>query len=148
MGVTYTIRPYSGSWPSCGPQRTPSDGVDLLKGRILTPEHECWLLYNFDDTQVKVDLFLPVGASGSVWSRQGIAMLLVPSQPPDSLLQQWIPWMQNACVSESKALVSSVICKDLTPIMNAKLSGRFLRSCNIYLLQLIRQHLSSRKTRL
>ena len=48
--------------------RTSSDGVDLLKGWMLTPGHEDWLLVldNFDDIQVKVDRFLPLGASGSV----------------------------------------------------------------------------------
>lgn len=44
------------------------DGVGLLKGWMLTPGHEDWLLVldNFDDIRVKVDDFLPVGASGSV----------------------------------------------------------------------------------
>ena len=31
------------------------------------------------------------------YSRQGIATSLVPSQPLDSLLQQWLPWMESAC---------------------------------------------------
>ncbi|KAF6231685.1 hypothetical protein HO173_009987 [Letharia columbiana] len=44
------------------------DGVDLLKGRMLMPGHEDWLLVfdNFDDIKVKIDRFLPIGASGSV----------------------------------------------------------------------------------
>ena len=48
--------------------RFPPDGGDLLKSWMLTPEHEDWLLIldNFDNIQVKVDPFLPVGASGSV----------------------------------------------------------------------------------
>ena len=48
--------------------RTPPDGVDLLRDWMLMPGHEDWLLVldNFDDIQVKIDRFLPVGASGSV----------------------------------------------------------------------------------
>ena len=63
-------RPVSTAGPA-GPAvdlRNLPDGVDLLKGWMLTPGHEDWLLVldNFDDIQVKVDHFLPVGASGSV----------------------------------------------------------------------------------
>ncbi|KAM0799610.1 hypothetical protein BDR22DRAFT_890192 [Usnea florida] len=48
--------------------RTPSNSIDLLEGWMLTPGHENGLLVldNFDDIHVKVDRFLPVGASGSV----------------------------------------------------------------------------------
>ena len=58
---------YSTAEPAAG-VRTHSDGVDLLKSWMLTPGHEDWLLVldNFDDIQVKIDHFLPIGASGSV----------------------------------------------------------------------------------
>ena len=44
------------------------DGVNLLKSLMLTPGHEDWLLVldNYDDIRVKIDGFLPIGASGSV----------------------------------------------------------------------------------
>ena len=47
---------------------TQPDGVALLKSWMLMPGHEDWLLVldNFGDNQVKVDHFLPTGASGSV----------------------------------------------------------------------------------
>ena len=47
---------------------TQPDGVDLLKNWMLSPGHEDWLLVldNFDDIEVKIDRFLPIGASGSV----------------------------------------------------------------------------------
>ena len=44
------------------------DGVTLMKYWMLEPGHEDWLLVldNFDDIKVKIDRFLPIGASGSV----------------------------------------------------------------------------------
>ena len=44
------------------------NGVKSLKKWMLSPGHEDWLLVldNFDDIEVKLDRFLPIGASGSV----------------------------------------------------------------------------------
>ena len=44
------------------------DGVGLLKKWMLSPGNEDWLLVldNFDDIEVKLDRFFPIGASGSV----------------------------------------------------------------------------------
>ena len=52
---------------AAGPS-TSADGVALLKDWLLLPGHEDWLLVldNYDDIQVDIQMFLPIGATGNV----------------------------------------------------------------------------------
>lgn len=66
--VGYARQDLTATAESVAEVRLLPDGVDLLKSWMLTLGHEDWLLVldNFDDIQVRIDHFLPTGASGSV----------------------------------------------------------------------------------
>ena len=55
------------TFTAAGPS-TSADGVALLKDWLLLPGHEDWLLVldNYDDIQVDIHKFLPIGANGNV----------------------------------------------------------------------------------
>lgn len=67
-GVKYARSDITATAEPAAEVRYQSDGTNLLKSWMLTPGNEDWLLIldNFDDIRVKIDRFLPIGASGSV----------------------------------------------------------------------------------
>ena len=67
-GVGYAGSDITATAEPAAEVRYQPDGVNLLRSWMLTPGNEDWLLVldNFDDIRVKIDDFLPTGASGSV----------------------------------------------------------------------------------
>ena len=67
-GAGHAYQNLTGAAVSTAEIGSPPDGVDALKNWMLSPGHEDWLLIldNFDDITVKIDRFLPTGASGSL----------------------------------------------------------------------------------
>ena len=67
-GAGHAYQNLTGAAESAAEIGSQPDGVDILKSWMLSPGHEDWLLVldNFDDITVKIDRFLPTGASGSV----------------------------------------------------------------------------------
>lgn len=67
-GAGHTYQNLTGAAESTAEIGSPLDSVDALKSWMLSPGHEDWLLVldNLDDITMKIDRFLPTGASGSV----------------------------------------------------------------------------------